>query len=833
MSYSREFLINAFKKGVRKYIPLQVAAEHMIESKLSELDEEDLVQMEKFFNSIKFPAKVYRGLKLKSKDDVNIKNIGNNWTVDTELFHNPFSAFRGSNVIVTGIVDENQVDWPETVQNYIYYSLDALRNNRYPENELTIKKGQEPYDLAIYDKSELKESIVPDKPSSEDNNRYYWELESRAIKQPQDLLRKFKLKFPEQYEIWGETFEWMLEHNEESFIEPQNFALYLEYDLDTRWGYIAIVEFKTRYEECLHEDSTVDITDRMNRILDKVDFAEYTPDDYEAVIYDEVANELRPAGYNNDAIQKVVDTYIDRKNKRITKLSNLSKAKELLKDYIKDSFSLGSYYIAEDGTIYDLGNSGYGHAEVSALLDDNGLEVDYKEGTSSKFLKSSGWIRLNTNLNFIELPDTAITTDQEASLLLALDAMHKNFKVGDSIQVLGKDNSVTYKDCASDYILDRIKRYYSSGTLYENKELEEVYPQKGETKSDFINRFMRATAKEYPDVKQRYAVANSYWDNRDKKKLKESSDHTQKAIDALGLTQYKTRAGFMLKDGRMLDLTFGGNPREDHRAVQDAFDDTDLDTGSDYLIQFMNEGNIRLIPEIPGVDIATAPTHDQLIALKDYIQFWINRDRHFEVQISDALGRQIDWKEYNGYYPVSNILGDIVGHYHEGFDGENFLEACHESYLDPEEKFWDCKTGTVEPGQYVDINKSEIRWVDDLLDDPKYYAEKKGKVASIEEMTPEEYFEACADIFHSTVDAQKRHVAADEGTIEQLKQVLTKYKRKFPIPFINIADRTQEGRHRMYTIGEMFGWDVKVPVLVIQSVDNIRFSSTLIYNPRK
>ena len=75
------------------------------------------------------------------------------------------------------------------------------------------------------------------------------------------------------------------------------------------------------------------------------------------------------------------------------------------------------------------------------------------------------------------------------------------------------------------------------------------------------------------------------------------SDHTQQAIDAFGTTYYRTRAGFMLKDGRLLDLTYGGGPREDHRNIQDAFDDIDLDSESDYLIEFMNEGNIRLIPE--------------------------------------------------------------------------------------------------------------------------------------------------------------------------------------------------------------------------------------------
>ena len=51
-----------------------------------------------------------------------------------------------------------------------------------------------------------------------------------------------------------------------------------------------------------------------------------------------------------------------------------------------------------------------------------------------------------------------------------------------------------------------------------NSKLNEVYPNKGESKEDFISRFMSATKDEYPNIKQRYAVANSYWDRRNKKK---------------------------------------------------------------------------------------------------------------------------------------------------------------------------------------------------------------------------------------------------------------------------------------------------------------------------
>ena len=443
MSYSRKFLIQQFKKGIRKYMPIASAAETMINYKLSQLDEDDWTRIENFFNSFTFPLHVYRGLNVKSEQDVNFKNPGNNWTVDSALFHAPFSAFRNSNYILEGYIDEDQIDWPETVQNFMYYSVNAANNQRYPENEVTLKKGQVPHDLTGSMKEALTEDLdVPDKPSAQDKFRYYWEIESRAIKQPEDLLRKFKNKFPNQYDIWGEMFEWMLEHNEESVVEPQNYALYLEYDLDTNWGYIALVEFKTRYQESLNE----------------------------------------------------------------------------------------------------------------------------------------------------------------------------------------------------------------------------VYPQQNETKSDFINRFMRVTAKEYPNVKQRYAVANSYWDKHSK----------------------------------------------------------------------------------------------------------------------------------------------------------------NEAYLDPEEKFWDYRTKEVQPGKYIDTSRSEISWVDNLIHNIKYFEQNKGVTARIIDMTPEQYFEECATLFHNSVESQKRQIAADTETIEHLTDVIKKFGKRFPIPYINIANNSQEGRHRMYVLGELFGWDKAVPVLIIQDVNNVR-----------
>ena len=70
------------------------------------------------------------------------------------------------------------------------------------------------------------------------------------------------------------------------------------------------------------------------------------------------------------------------------------------------------------------------------------------------------------------------------------------------------------------------------------KKITEIYPNKGESKQDFISRFMSATKDEYPDEKQRIAVAYSYWDRRDKKEdMKVIKEDTQE------ITQEDTERG--------------------------------------------------------------------------------------------------------------------------------------------------------------------------------------------------------------------------------------------------------------------------------------------------
>lgn len=142
-----------------------------------------------------------------------------------------------------------------------------------------------------------------------------------------------------------------------------------------------------------------------------------------------------------------------------------------------------------------------------------------------------------------------------------------------------------------------------------------------------------------------------------------------------------------------------------------------------------------------------------------------------------------------------------------------------EDYLDKEEKFWDYKTKNFDGKNPFDITKGESGFVKQLLNDPDYMRDYKNLIATIEYLSPKEYFEECAKIFDSTTQIQIDQIKHDTNTIEKLKQVLFTYKKTFPITYLNYAYKGQEGRHRMYVVGELFGWNKKYPVLIINWAD--------------
>lgn len=147
------------------------------------------------------------------------------------------------------------------------------------------------------------------------------------------------------------------------------------------------------------------------------------------------------------------------------------------------------------------------------------------------------------------------------------------------------------------------------------------------------------------------------------------------------------------------------------------------------------------------------------------------------------------------------------------------------------EKYFNYSTGPVNllTGDVIDTSKTGMSFYDDLLPngDPEYMRDKHNLVSHIEYMTPNEYYKQCSLYGFPggviPVEKLKQERRIDKKTLEHLKDVLTDYGHKFPIPFVNKAERGQEGLHRMMVLGDMFGWDKgKYPVLVITWADEDR-----------
>lgn len=128
---------------------------------------------------------------------------------------------------------------------------------------------------------------------------------------------------------------------------------------------------------------------------------------------------------------------------------------------------------------------------------------------------------------------------------------------------------------------------------------------------------------------------------------------------------------------------------------------------------------------------------------------------------------------------------------------------------------------TVSPDHVFNINDTKVSFYNDFLNDKdlKYMQENKNRTGEIVYMSPDDYFRECAnEIFNVSQDYLEESRSINTGTIMEYTSAM-KRGDVFPLPYINYADKTQEGLHRMMAAGDAFGWNTKFPVLVVTAVD--------------
>ena len=87
--------------------------------------------------------------------------------------------------------------------------------------------------------------------------------------------------------------------------------------------------------------------------------------------------------------------------------------RELEQKHKTDEPVFGAMYMTPFGTLIDCSMFPNGHADVSAWLNEQGLEIDCRPGEPQQLLHLKGWLRLNTKVGYVEQSDRAITVHQK------------------------------------------------------------------------------------------------------------------------------------------------------------------------------------------------------------------------------------------------------------------------------------------------------------------------------------------------------------------------------------------------------------------------------------
>lgn len=192
--------------------------------------------------------------------------------------------------------------------------------------------------------------------------------------------------------------------------------------------------------------------------------------------------------------------------------------------------------------------------------------------------------------------------------------------------------------------------------------------------ADLVDRrdALRAELEEIRTKANNDAVSKAINEERtaiEKSGLSEADYFRKQAVKEFGYTPYFYDAGYIMPNGKMLNFSgekgrHYGSRGQDHRAIGTIYADTN---GTDALVRFMNDGNIRIMAETPGLDISasTEPSKEQYTTIRRFANEFSDGG-YFAVDLSDENGKTVGTLEYEGNINPTRIVNDIKHFYETG-----------------------------------------------------------------------------------------------------------------------------------------------------------------------
>lgn len=143
----------------------------------------------------------------------------------------------------------------------------------------------------------------------------------------------------------------------------------------------------------------------------------------------------------------------------------------------------------------------------------------------------------------------------------------------------------------------------------------------------------------------------------------------EEVVKKYGKTYRWVETGYLLKDGTRIDMSGrndgapGGYRTVDHR---DIFYDISGDYGTDAMVEFMSRGNIRVMPESPGINLQVEPTEAQYRQIQNLVENLGWKNKEFSVDFDNSNGDTIDNLYYEGNVSARKVIEDIRYYFKEG-----------------------------------------------------------------------------------------------------------------------------------------------------------------------
>ena len=217
---------------------------------------------------------------------------------------------------------------------------------------------------------------------------------------------------------------------------------------------------------------------------------------------------------------------------------------------------------------------------------------------------------------------------------------------------------------------------------------------KKQTVPEFLAGLISARKAYVQDVTRKQSVSKNIVPNKTAT-VKENSEQfmawdgvEERAVEHFGTTDDFRIAGYILRDGRMLDFS-GAHWMEgydeayidewrkkndirqvDHEDVNEAFGD---DAPSDSALAFIRRGNIRIAPEAPGLELYAKrePTAQQYAQIRDFVNYINDRQDYFTNGSRLWIDLTTDRKQrermsYTGEIRADRVVNDLKHFYKTG-----------------------------------------------------------------------------------------------------------------------------------------------------------------------